>query len=133
MVSIILHTAHAAIQCVLREKSISRRFKYQIIIKGTGTSQCPSSFSLSPRNYKKSETLDPQRLAIMWAPRGCLLQLVELGHHVVLAADNDVLVLLESGTGRNQVTADHVLLQTLQVVDAGADGGLAEYLGGLLE
>src|SRR6056297_1899314 len=37
------------------------------------------------------------------------------------------------GTGRDQPTHDHVLLETAQVVDGTADGGIGEYPGGFLE
>ena len=40
---------------------------------------------------------------------------------------------LRPGTGRNEVTADHVLLHTLQMVHLTADGSLVEHLRRLLE
>ena len=53
--------------------------------------------------------------------------------HFVLVTDNERLVVAQAGTGRDEVTADDVLLHTLEVVDAAIDGGLVEDLGGLLE
>ena len=61
------------------------------------------------------------------------LEFVEFLRELVLASYDDVLIFLQTGTGRNQVTADDILLEAFEVVDAAADGGFAEHLGGLLE
>ena len=61
------------------------------------------------------------------------LKLVHLCFVVLLASYYDILVLLETGTGRDEVTTDDVLLKSFEVVDATSDSGLAEHLGGLLE
>ncbi len=61
------------------------------------------------------------------------LKIVEGGCHLVVASDDDVLVVLETCTGRDQVTADDVLLEAFEVIDATADSGFAENLGCLLE
>ncbi len=47
--------------------------------------------------------------------------------------DGDLLELAQSGTGGDEVTADDVLLHTLEVVHLAADSRLVEDLGGLLE
>ena len=62
-----------------------------------------------------------------------ILKLAHLSLVLVLAADQDVLELLLTGTGRNEVTADDVLLEAFEVIDTTSDRGLAEHLGGLLE
>ena len=75
------------------------------------------------------------------SPAGCLCSLVmkeplEFAHFLfvlILASDDDVLELLLTGTGRNEMTADDILLETFEVIDTGSDGRLAENLGCLLE
>ena len=60
--------------------------------------------------------------------------LVGLDALVVLARANDNLVkLAQTSTGRNTVTADNVLLHAFQTVLLATNSGLVEYLGGLLE
>ena len=58
-----------------------------------------------------------------------LLQVLDVG----LQTYHEVVVLAQTRTARNQVTANHVLLQVLQRVDLRLDGCLVEHLGGLLE
>ena len=53
--------------------------------------------------------------------------------HLVLVANNESLVLTQTGTGGDEVTADNVLLHTLEGIDTAIDSGLVEDLGGLLE
>ena len=48
-------------------------------------------------------------------------------------SDEQVIVLAQTRTAGDQVTADHVLLQVLQRIDLALDGSLVEHLGGLLE
>lgn len=63
-----------------------------------------------------------------------MLQFAEFfAGHIVLAADDDVLILLETGPCRDQMTADDILLEAFEVVYAAAHRGFAEDLGGLLE
>ena len=73
----------------------------------------------------------------MAGPSGCRgfppLKFVQFIDCFVSPADHDILVVLETGTCRDEVTADDVLLQTLEVIDAATDGGLAENLRCLLE
>ena len=47
--------------------------------------------------------------------------------------DQDFLEFLLAGTCRDCMSADDILLQAFEVVDAASDGCLAEHLGGLLE
>jgi|GEM_PF-4878547 len=61
------------------------------------------------------------------------LEFVELLCKFVLASDDDVLVGLETCSGRNQMSADDILLKSFEVVNAAADCSFAEDLGGLLE
>ena len=61
------------------------------------------------------------------------LKVVELLCEIVLASDNDILVCLQTGTGRNKVSADNVFLKSFKMIDSSSDGCLAENLGGLLE
>ena len=72
----------------------------------------------------------------MAGPSGCRgfppLKLVQFIYSFVAATDHDILVVLKTGTCRDEVTADDVLLQTLEVIDATADSGFAEDLGSLL-
>ena len=62
-----------------------------------------------------------------------LLELAHFGFIFILASDYDVLEFLLAGTGRNQMSADDILFQALEVVDARPDGSFAKYLRGLLE
>ena len=50
-----------------------------------------------------------------------------------VVAQANVAVALHTGTGRNQLTDDDILLQTDQVIHLSVDGGLRQDLGGLLE
>ena len=60
--------------------------------------------------------------------------LVGLHALVVLArADNEFVPCTESGTSGDEVSADDVLLHTLEIVLLTTDGSLVEHLGGLLE
>ena len=52
---------------------------------------------------------------------------------ILLRADNVVAKTTCASTGRDEVTADDVLLQTLKEVDLALDCALVEDLGGLLE
>ena len=53
--------------------------------------------------------------------------------HLDLVTNDKSLILAHTGTGGNEVTADDVLLHTLERVGATVDGSLVEDLGGLLE
>jgi len=53
-----------------------------------------------------------------------VLEVVHGFHGLGLGADYDILVAGQTGAGRNQVTADDVLLQAFQIVYAGTDGSL---------
>ena len=55
------------------------------------------------------------------------------GAHGGSISDDEVLVLAHTGTGRDKVSDDDVLLHADQGVAFGVDGGLGEDLGGLLE
>ena len=61
------------------------------------------------------------------------LQFVHFFYVVLLAADNNILELFLTGTCRNEVTADDILLKTLEIIHTSADSGFAEDLGCLLE
>ena len=61
------------------------------------------------------------------------LKVVHFLEIILLAAYHDILELLLACAGRNQMTADDILLQALKVIDTATDCGLAEHLGGLLE
>ena len=61
------------------------------------------------------------------------LEFAHLSLVLVLTADQDVLELFLAGSGRNEMTADDVLLQAFEVVNTATDSGLAENLRGLLE
>ena len=61
------------------------------------------------------------------------LKIVELLWEIVLAFDNDILVCLQTGTGRNKVSADNVFLKSFKMIDSSPYGCLAENLGVLLE
>ena len=52
---------------------------------------------------------------------------------VLFGQNNELAVLTRTGSGRNQVTADDVLLHALKVVALTSDGSFVEHLGGLLE
>ena len=54
------------------------------------------------------------------------LEFLLVGHH-------ELLILWQTRTGRNQVTADHVLLHALQGIGLGVDGGLVLHLCGTLD
>lgn len=64
---------------------------------------------------------------------GNLLKVIHFLEIILLAAYYDVLEFLLACAGWNEVTADDILFQTFEVIDAGADCGLAENLGSLLE
>ena len=53
--------------------------------------------------------------------------------HLLFRADNLAGVLAQTGTGRDEVTNDYVLLQAQQLVGLATDGGFAQHLGRLLE
>ena len=52
---------------------------------------------------------------------------------IVAAGYNQIVVFAHTGTGRYQVTANHILLHTFKRIDLTLDSGLVEDLGGLLE
>ena len=52
---------------------------------------------------------------------------------VVAAAYNQTLIFAQTGTGRDEVTADYVLLHTLECVGLAGDCRFVENLGGFLE
>ena len=62
-----------------------------------------------------------------------ILEFVHLPLVFFFASYDDVLVILETCTCRDEVTADDVLLQALEVVDPCADCSLREDLCRLLE
>ncbi len=64
---------------------------------------------------------------------GNLLKVIHFLEIILLAAYHDILEFLLACAGWNEVTADNILFQTFEVIDAGADCGLAENLGSLLE
>lgn len=64
---------------------------------------------------------------------GNLLKVIHFLEIILLAAYYDILEFLLACAGWNEVTADDILFQTFEVIDAGADSGLAEDLGSLLE
>lgn len=64
---------------------------------------------------------------------GNLLKVIHFLEIILLAAYYDILEFLLACAGWNEVTADDILFQTFEVIDAGADCGLAEDLGSLLE
>ena len=49
------------------------------------------------------------------------------------AADNETVVLAEAGACGDEVTADYILLHTLQRIALALDSGFVEHLGGFLE
>ena len=53
--------------------------------------------------------------------------------HLVGITNDDFVELTQTGTSRNEVTADNVLLHTLEVVGLSADGCFVEHLRCLLE
>lgn len=64
---------------------------------------------------------------------GNLLKVIHFLEIILLAAYYDILEFLLACAGWNEVTADDILFQTFEVIDTGADCGLAENLGSLLE
>ena len=67
---------------------------------------------------------------------GLLFLAAGCGGHLVVVVHgryDDALELALACSSGDEVTADDVLLQTLEGVDFAADGSFAEYLGGLLE
>lgn len=62
-----------------------------------------------------------------------LLKVIHFLEIILLAAYHDILEFLLACAGWNEVTADDILFQTFEVINAGADCGLAENLGSLLE
>lgn len=64
---------------------------------------------------------------------GNLLKVIHFLEIILLAAYYDILEFLLACAGWNEVTADDILFQTFEVINAGADCGLAENLGSLLE
>lgn len=52
---------------------------------------------------------------------------------VFLGAYDELIPSAHAGTSQDEVTADHVLLHTLEVIDLTADSSLTEHLRGLLE
>lgn len=83
----------------------------------SGTKKGDSYFYEPPDNYYE----------------GNLLKVIHFLEIILLAAYYDVLEFLLACAGWNEVTADDILFQTFEVIDAGADCGLAENLGSLLE
>ena len=71
----------------------------------------------------------PANYAVMKRP----LEVIHFLEIVLLAADYDILEFLLACAGWNKMTADHILLKTLEIIDARTDSGLAEHLGSLLE
>mgnify|MGYP003303535384 CR=1 FL=1 len=62
-----------------------------------------------------------------------LLELSEVCSDFLLRSDQDFLEVLLAGTCRDSVSADDILLKTLEIVYAAADSSLGENLGSLLE
>lgn len=83
----------------------------------SGTKKGDSYFYEPPDNYYE----------------GNLLKVIHFLEIILLAAYYDVLEFLLACAGWNEVTADDILFQAFEVIDAGADCGLAENLGSLLE
>lgn len=83
----------------------------------SGTKKGDSYFYEPPDNYYE----------------GNLLKVIHFLEIILLAAYYDVLEFLLACAGWNEVTADDILFQTFEVIDAGADCGLAENLGSFLE
>ena len=86
-------------------------------VRTSGTKKGDSYFYEPPDNYYE----------------GNLLKVIHFLEIILLAAYYDVLEFLLACAGWNEVTADDILFQTFEVIDAGADCGLAENLGSLLE
>lgn len=62
--------------------------------------------------------------------------ILTIGLHtlIVLFRTNDELLpLTQAGTSGNEVTADHVLLHALEIIDLATDSSLVEHLRRLLE
>ena len=62
-----------------------------------------------------------------------LLEICKVLLSVNCRSNEDFLELLLTCTGRDRMSADNVLLKTLESIDTTADSRLAEYLGSLLE
>ena len=62
-----------------------------------------------------------------------LLEICKILLSVYCWSNEDFLELLLTSTGRDRVSADNVLLKTLESVDTTTDSRLAEHLGSLLE
>ena len=52
---------------------------------------------------------------------------------LLLGAHDNLIELTQTGTSGDKVTADNVLLHTLQAIYLATDGSLVEHLGGFLE
>ena len=61
------------------------------------------------------------------------LEFVHFLFVLVLGTDDDVLELLLTGTSRDEMSADDILLESLEVIHTTSDGCLRENLRGLLE
>ena len=62
-----------------------------------------------------------------------LLEICEILLHVGRRSNQDFLELFLTGSCRNRMSADDVLLKTFEGVDTATDCSLAEHLGCLLE
>lgn len=87
------------------------------LFRTSGDKKGDSYFYEPPDNYYESN----------------LLEVIHFLEIILLAAYYDILEFLLACAGWNEVTADDILFQTFEVINAGADCGLAENLGSLLE
>ena len=62
-----------------------------------------------------------------------LLEICEILLDICCRSNENLLEFLLTGTGRDRMSADYILLKTLESVDTTTDSGLAEHLRSLLE
>ena len=62
-----------------------------------------------------------------------ILEICKVLLHIDSWSNQDFLEFLLTGTSRDRVSADDILLKTLEGVDSATDCSLAEHLGSLLE
>lgn len=62
-----------------------------------------------------------------------MLEICKILLHIDSWSNQDFLEFLLTGTCRDRVSADDILLKALECIDAAADSSLAEHLGSLLE
>ena len=118
-------------QCIVSERL--RMFFYKSNSCILATRAYSYSFESIVRNSPLQNPVTDSSGAYYSEPYHLRLKFVQFLNHLVILRNNDILVLGKTGARRNRVSADDILLEAFKMIDAGANSGFAEDLGGLLE